>query len=435
MEAAHALHLDRSARLEGEAVAERLPHRVGHLNLAGEPVRLEPRGQIHRLAPDVVGEFVAADDARHERAAGDAGPDPEIDAVRGREPFDEIGQEQRHAGEPRQMVGLLPAHARDREIAVADGLDLLDAVRGREPVELGDDVVEHGDGALNAEPLGKLGEADEIGEEDGRLADAVGNLVVGARLQALGDRLGQDIGEKRIGLGAGAVGHGEGIAHDQSDDGEGGRGRGDVEIGEQRGVGDDARVLRREQEPGRDMQREPDRDHRNHETHAIHADDGEGDGGGDDEIDLNAGIVAELAHEEEQRDVFGEADEERRGDVADAMGERREQRDGRERDIDGDQRPVGVEAVGGEHEGIDHREDGDGERHQVDDREPPAHGTRMELRAELGEAAERTEPCEGRIAWAGGFAFAHGREAGNEVAGSYRSFSRGTIGGIRRETG
>ena len=131
------------------------------------------------------------------------------------------------------------------------------------------------------------------------------------------------------------------------------------------------------------------------EAHAIHADDGEGDSGGDDEIDLNAGIVAELAHEEEQRDVFGEADEKRRGDVADAVGERREQRDGRERDIDGDQRPVGVEAVGGEHEGIDHREDGDGERHQVDDREPPAHGTRMELRAELGEAAERTEPGEG----------------------------------------
>ena len=110
-----------------------------------------------------------------------------------------------------------------------------------------------GDGALCAELLGKLGEADEIGEKDRRLADAVGNLVVRARLQALGDRLGQDIGEQRVGLGAGTVGHGEGIAHDQSDDGEGGRGRGDVEIGEQRGVGGDARVLRRKQEPGRDM--------------------------------------------------------------------------------------------------------------------------------------------------------------------------------------
>ena len=42
MEAAYALHLDRSARFEGEAVAERLAHRVGHLNLAGQPVLFEP---------------------------------------------------------------------------------------------------------------------------------------------------------------------------------------------------------------------------------------------------------------------------------------------------------------------------------------------------------------------------------------------------------
>jgi hypothetical protein len=140
-------------------------------------------------------------------------------------PRGSIGQEQGHAGEPCQMVGLLPAHARDREIAVADGLDLLHAMLGSDPVEFGDDAVEERDGALNAELLSELGEADEIGEKDRRLADAVGNLVVGARLQALGDGLGQDVGEQRVGLGARALGPGEGVADDQGDDGEGGRGR------------------------------------------------------------------------------------------------------------------------------------------------------------------------------------------------------------------
>jgi hypothetical protein len=50
----------------------------------------------------------------------------------------------------------------------------------------------------------------------------------------------------------------------------------------------------------------------------------------------------------------------------------------------------------------------------------------MELGAELGEAGERAEPGEERIAWDGGFAFAHEKRPGNEVAGWYRSFSRGT---------
>ena len=43
------------------------------------------------------------------------------------------------------------------------------------------------------------------------------------------------------------------------------------------------------------MQREPHGDHRNHQTHAIKPD-GEGDSGGDDEVDLNARVTTELAH-------------------------------------------------------------------------------------------------------------------------------------------
>ena len=166
LELSDALHFDGAARLEHEAVAKCFPHRVGYLDLAGKPVQFEPRGEIHRLAPYVVGEFVGADHPGHHRAPGDADPDLEIDAVSGGKPLDEIGQSQRHAREPRQMVGLWLAHAGDRHVAVAGGLDLLHAVRRREPVELGDDLVEKRHGTRRAKPLGKLGEADEIAEQN-----------------------------------------------------------------------------------------------------------------------------------------------------------------------------------------------------------------------------------------------------------------------------
>ena len=276
----------------------------------------------------------------HHRADGDADPDPEIDAMRGGQPLDEIGQPQRHARKPRQMVGLRAADAGHRHVAVADGLDLLHAMRRGQPVELGDDLVEQGHGARRAEPLGKLGEADQIAEQDGGLGDAVGDALARPLLQPLGDRLGQDVGEQRIGLGPRAVGHREGVADDQRDDAEGGDGGGDVEIGEQRGIGGDQGALRRKQEPRREMQREADRDHRDRQPEAGHAADGEGDRGGDDVVDLNAGVVAELAHEKEQRDELGDGDQERGGDVVDAVGERHEQRDRDQQQIDDDQRQI-----------------------------------------------------------------------------------------------
>ena len=102
------------------------------------------------------------------------------------------------------MVGLRAADAGDRHIAVADGLDLLHAVRRRQPVELGDDLIEQRHGAGRAEPMGKLGEADEIAEQHRGFVDAVGDPLAGRLLQPLGDRFGQDVGEERIGFGPGA---------------------------------------------------------------------------------------------------------------------------------------------------------------------------------------------------------------------------------------
>jgi hypothetical protein len=53
---------------------------------------------------------------------------------------------------------------------------------------------------------------------------AVGDLLARPLLQPLGNRLGQDVGEQRVRLGPGAVGHSEGVTDDQRDDAEG-RGR------------------------------------------------------------------------------------------------------------------------------------------------------------------------------------------------------------------
>jgi hypothetical protein len=75
------LHLDWPPRHAHEAVAERQSFRIGDLNLAQQPVRLEPRGQIHRLALHVIREFVRADHSRHDRAARDANADLEVDAM------------------------------------------------------------------------------------------------------------------------------------------------------------------------------------------------------------------------------------------------------------------------------------------------------------------------------------------------------------------
>ena len=218
------------------------------------------------------------------------------------------GRPQRHAREPRQMVGLRPAHAGHRHIAVAGGLDLLNAMRCCEPVELGDHLVEERDGARRAKPLGKLGEADEIAEQDGGLGDAVGDALAWPLLQTLGDRLRQDVGEQRVSLGTRVVGKGKGVADDQRDHAEGGDRGGDVEIGEQRRRGGDQRAFRRKEEPGGKMQREAGHDHRDGEPEAGHAADGEGDRSGDDVVGLDARVVAERAHEVEQRGEFGDGD-------------------------------------------------------------------------------------------------------------------------------
>ena len=263
-----------------------------------------------------------------------------------------------------------------------------------EAVELGDDLVEQRHRARRAELLRELGEADKIAEQDGRLGDAVGDALVGPFLQPLGDGRRQDVGEQRVGLGPRLVGHSEGITHDQRDDAEAGDGGGNIEIGKQARLGVKQRALLRVEEPGGEVQREANRDHRGHEAEAGRAVDGEGDRRGDDVVDLNAGFATEGADEEEQSGVFDDGEQDGRGDVVDAVGERHEKRDHHQQQIDGDQMPVSMRVVIGEDDRVDDGKERDQERHRVDDGQPPAHGARIAFGAEFGECGQRPEPGE-----------------------------------------
>ena len=138
------------------------------------------------------------------------------------------------------------------------------------------------------------------------------------------------------------------------------------------------------------MEREGDHDHPNRETGAGHAGNGEGHRGGDDVVDLDARVVAELAHEEEQGDELGGGEQQSGGDVVEAVGERREHGDRGQQQIGDDQRHVG-HAVIGEHAGIDRREGGDQQRHGVDDLEPAADGARIGSGPPVDELGEWTQ--------------------------------------------
>ena len=106
--------------------------------------------------------------------------------------------------------------------------------------------------------------------------------------------------------------------------------------------------------------------------------------------------MAERAHEVEQSGKFGDGDQERAGDVADAVGERHEERDSDKQQIDDDEVQIDVHAVEGEDDGIDRREGRDEHRHKIDDRHLPACRPWIALGAELGEPGQRSEPGEER---------------------------------------
>ena len=359
-------------------------------------MRFQARGQVHRLAPDVVGKLVGADHPGHDGAARDADADAQVDALRLRQLGHDAGQRQRQPGEAAAMVVLRAADSGHGHIAVADGLDLLHAMERREPVEFRDEAVEDLHRARRAERLRQRSEADEIGEHHGGIGHGVGDARPRRCLQAVDDRYGENILEQPVGLGAGAVRLGQRVADHQRDDAERGHGGGDVEVIQQCRIGFDAGVAGRVEEPGREMQRKAGDHGGDHEPDVPHAADGEGNGRADDVVELDAGVVAQLPDEQEQGRVFGDPDHDHGCDVADAVGQRREQRDDRKADIHGDQRPIVHDTEGGVGRHIGHRRCRDQQRHRINDREPDAGLARIGADPEFDETAQRPEARQKR---------------------------------------
>ncbi len=119
-------------------------------------------------------------------------------------------------------------HAGSGHVGIADGLDLLDAVLCGEPVEGLHDLVQELDGACGTEPARERDEAGEVGEQHGRAVDAVGDRGAGRRLQPLGDALGEDVAQQRLGLRARLLGRAEGVVDDHRRHHERGEDVGDV---------------------------------------------------------------------------------------------------------------------------------------------------------------------------------------------------------------
>ncbi len=140
----HALHLDGASPLAAEPGAEAIGHLAGDLDPARDARRLHAAGHVHGVAPDVVDELAAADDARDDRSVvhADAEGHPEapcrFDTVQRR------GQLECHVGHAGRVVRRPDGHATDHHVGVADGLDLLEAVRVDQPVEDTEDLVEDG---------------------------------------------------------------------------------------------------------------------------------------------------------------------------------------------------------------------------------------------------------------------------------------------------
>ena len=162
-------------------------------------MRLHAARHVHRVAPQVVEEAAAADHAGHDRARADADAQPEIAAIAlGEAGLRALAQLERETGECLRVIGARARNARRDHVAVADRLDLLDLVAIDDLVEAREETIEEPDDLARIELAGEGGEVDDVGEEDARVLEVVGDrLLIG--LQTLRHLLREDVQEERVG--------------------------------------------------------------------------------------------------------------------------------------------------------------------------------------------------------------------------------------------
>ena len=129
------------------------------------PMRFHAARQVHRRAPEIVDELLAADDAGDHRSGIDA--DAERKPLAAECPArNRVAHVEGKLDQSQRVVGSLARHASGDHVAVADRLDLFEAVLLDEIVESGEDLVEQVDQAQRNHRRSHRGEPDNIGEQD-----------------------------------------------------------------------------------------------------------------------------------------------------------------------------------------------------------------------------------------------------------------------------
>ena len=165
---------------------------------SGVPWDSMRRRRVDRVAPQVVQEALAADDAGDDRPGVDADPEHEVevaDGTVGARGGDHVEREQ---GQDAGVVGPRVGDARRDHVGVADGLDLLEAVALGERVELAEQSIEQPDDLGRRQPVRSRREVDDVREQHRRRRELVGDRLRRV-LQPLGDRAREDVQQQVLG--------------------------------------------------------------------------------------------------------------------------------------------------------------------------------------------------------------------------------------------
>ena len=104
---------------------------------------------------------------------------------------------QRHLHQHRGVIVAPLRQAGHDHVGVADGLDLLEPELIGQPIEIGEQLVQHLDRSLRRESLGEGREVDNVREEDRCLVEVIGDHPLSG-LQTVRYGFGQDVAKQRV---------------------------------------------------------------------------------------------------------------------------------------------------------------------------------------------------------------------------------------------
>ena len=173
---------------------------------------------------DVEEEFARADDASHNRTAGDANADRYTASVRIVQVRRGITYFERQLRQRRRVVGPRRRYATDHHVAVARGLDLFELVPIDQPIEIREHAIEELHQVVGGGIARPRREARHVGEHNRSLVVFVRDHGLRPALEPASDGSGQDIREQDVGSLAltlrsrfGARGFAQGVEYDREE--------------------------------------------------------------------------------------------------------------------------------------------------------------------------------------------------------------------------